>query len=180
MTDVPTVLSIALLTILWLAITARALIAVIRIVRPKYKPGWLALMMRWAPSWRLFGQGGATFDLYDVIGDRDDDQPEEHFHSSYGHTRRWFHPLVNPYSRYRYLLRELMQSTMYRYLHGASEDPAAVRAARLLETITKDEVRRLHPRDTRPRTANLYVVVDRGYHAKDAPEAKVSLGPFTV
>ncbi|MGO2521172.1 MAG: hypothetical protein ACTH8F_13705 [Microbacterium sp.] len=180
MTEATFVLSIMLLTLLWAAIVARVFVAVVRTLCPKFLPAWFTLTMRWAPSWRLFGQVGATFDLYGVFGDRLDDETEEHFHSSYGNTRRWFHPFINPYSRYRYLFRELMQFTMYRYLRDASQDPATVQTVNLLEQITKDEIRRLHPSDANTRHAYLYVVVDRGYFAKETPEAKISLGPFTV
>ncbi|HXH34838.1 MAG TPA: hypothetical protein VNJ54_10540 [Plantibacter sp.] len=180
MTDVAIALSIAMLLLLWLAIAARAFIAAMLVLRPKFRPPWFAVLIRRAPSWRLFGQKGAIFDLYEVIGDRLDDHDEEHFHSSYGNTRRWFHPFINPYSRYRYLHRELMQSTMYRYMRQRSSDPATTAAVSLLERATRDEVRRQHSGDTRARIAHLYIVVDRGFYAKDAPEAQVSLGPFTV
>lgn len=172
------VAGIALMALLWLTILAKVFIVVLRAIRPKYMARWLVVLGRIVPSWRLFGQGGATFDLYEVIADRKLGEEEEHFHSTYGRTRRWFHPIMNPYSRYRYLLREKMQSSMYYHLSGIPKRPANLGAETILEEVVKSEVRRLHPSDHSSRSAHLYVVFDRGYFSKDAAEVKVTLGPF--
>lgn len=166
------------MALLWLTILAKVFIVVLRAIRPKYMAWWFAVLGRIVPSWRLFGQGGATFDLYEVIADRTPDEADEHFHSTYGRTRRWFHPIFNPYSKYRYLLREKMQSSMYYNLSGIPRRPLNQASERVLGEVVRREIRRLHPSDYRLRSAHLYVVFDRGYFSRDAPEVKVALGPF--
>lgn len=167
----------AFLGSIWMVIVLKAFIALLRTLRPDFLPMWFAKLQRYAPTWNLFGQGGATFDLYGVISDNHSER-EEHFHSDYGNTRRWFHLFLNPYSRHRYLVRELMQSSMYYHLSGIPDRPISVRAVGILEDVVKDEIRRLHPNDYIAREIRLYVVMDRGHYASVAPEAKISFGPF--
>lgn len=170
-------LAVAFLGVIWLTILSKMLVGAVRVLRPTFLPGWFALIVRYVPSWRLFGQTGAIFDLYPVIGDRVEGG-EEHFHSTYGLTRRWFHAVINPHSRYRYLFRELMQSSMYYHLSGKPHHPANARAVETLEHVVSYELTRLHPRDRLKRRATLYVIVDRGHFSKEPPKAKLALGPI--
>lgn len=170
-------LALAFLVLLCVAIVGKVLVSAIRRLRPTYRPRWLLILERLVPSWRLFGQRGGSFDLYPVFGDRVGGG-DEHIHLSNGQTRRWFHPFVNPYSKYRFMVRETMQIALFHHLSGLTNRPKNLGATALLESITKDASRQLHPNDYQTRQINLYVVFDRGHHSTDTPEAKLVLGPF--
>lgn len=170
-------IALVLLAVLWLVIATKVFVVILRVVRPKFFPPWFARIYRFAPSWRLFGQVGATFDLYGIFGDELKND-SEHFHSPDGPRRKWYHPLINPYSRYRYLFRELMQVAMFHHLSQIPDRPTNQRAVRILEQIARHEVRASHPDDYQDRRVTLYVVFDRGHFSSTPAEVKLTLGPY--
>ncbi|WP_366223461.1 lanthionine synthetase LanC family protein [Rathayibacter toxicus] len=62
-----TILATGMAFYLWVVVLAIALRAVIHFFWPSFTRSWYRTALNFVPSWRLFGQAGATFDLYGVI-----------------------------------------------------------------------------------------------------------------
>ena len=164
-----------LLTI-WAVVFAKVFLVVFSSLPKKYRPAWLWKLRRLAPSWQLFAQRGAPFDLYALW--------EVRCSCSFAGAgslsmpnRKWYYPILNPGSKFRFLVRQHLQIVLYYGLQNRVNEPEYMNSVQVIHRHAAQVATR-HDESCEDGDLRVHVVFDRGFHSVSGPEIKLTLGPW--